>query len=145
MKRGYVPCSECFDPVPIAGPDDRKAGVMCLECAEGGVGQNITILYYGIGSEPERREVPNRLEEFQRLVGGYIELLPVEPHGNNIYLVCNEEGRREALRPNRLLNGNAIVGNCFVTAVTNSFHRSLTDDEISWVLTLLDGTGVYYD
>ncbi len=35
MKRGYVACSECGAPVPIAGPEDRRAGVMCLMCADG--------------------------------------------------------------------------------------------------------------
>lgn len=144
MKRGYVPCSECGDPVPVAGPEDRRAGVICLECAEGGVGGDIDILYYAVGSAPERRSVPNRLEEFQRLVGGDIQLVVIGAMGAGLFLVCNEDGRREQLRPNRLLNGVPIVGNCFVTAVTNSFHRSLTDDEISWVLTLLDGTGVFH-
>lgn len=38
MKRGFVPCSECFDPVPISGPEDRRAGVMCLKCARDGDG-----------------------------------------------------------------------------------------------------------
>lgn len=137
MKRGFVACSECGDPVPIAGPDDRRAGVMCLPCAEGP--DEITVIHYVVGADPAAVKVLGRLEEFQRLVGGYIELLSL---GNDIYLVCNEDGDREGLRPNRIVNGHAIVGNCFVTAVTNSFHRSLTDDEISAVLTLLDGTGV---
>ncbi len=35
VKSETVPCSECGAPVPIAGPEDRTAGVMCLECAEG--------------------------------------------------------------------------------------------------------------
>lgn len=139
MKRGFVPCSECFDPVPISGPDDKSAGVMCLDCAEGGVGNNIDIVVYAVGAAPERRSVPNRLAEFQRLVGGYIEMLGI---GSGVYVVCNEEGKREGLRPNRLVNREPIVGDFFVTAVTNSFHRSLTDDEISWVLTLLDGSEV---
>jgi hypothetical protein len=33
--RGFVPCSECFEPVPIAGPEDKTAGVRCLACADG--------------------------------------------------------------------------------------------------------------
>lgn len=114
---------------------------MCLACAGDEV-PDIGILYCGVDALPERRTIPNRLSEFQRLVGGWIELFGLR---DGVYIVCNEEGRKEALRPNRVIpGGDIMMGNFFVTAVANSFHRSLTEEEITEVLALLDGTGVFH-
>jgi hypothetical protein len=54
------------------------------------------------------------LEELQALVGGYIELLPLE---KNRYAVVNEEGMLHGLDLNpgaSLLLGQKIVGPCVV-------------------------------
>lgn len=80
----------------------------------------------------EAKEVENDLKTFQNLVGGYIEVLPV---GNNILLVCNEEGKLEELEPNFRLGNDVIVGDAVFVADGNDgeFH-SLSEGNIQRLL-----------
>ena len=57
------------------------------------------------GEEPVMEEIEDTLEAMQRLVGGYIEV--VKPWGNDIALICNEEGKLQNLTPNRVILRNA--------------------------------------
>ena len=51
--------------------------------------------------KPEALELEDRLEEMQKLVGGYIQAL--YPFDDPVALVCNEEGKLLGLPPNRVL------------------------------------------
>jgi hypothetical protein len=61
------------------------------------------------------RDEPMPFEEFQRLVGGYVE--PVSTHHPDMLMLVNEDGRMLGLRHNehaRLLTGRLIVGDVLV-------------------------------
>ncbi|MFQ7451097.1 MAG: DUF3846 domain-containing protein [Flavonifractor plautii] len=49
----------------------------------------IQVLKVASGKAPEAITIPNTLEAMQQMVGGYIEVIPLE----DVCLVCNEEGK----------------------------------------------------
>lgn len=53
------------------------------------------------GKKPEVLEIGNGLEEMQKLVGGFIQVL--YPFDDPVALICNEEGKLLDLPPNRVL------------------------------------------
>lgn len=65
------------------------------------------IVYKKPGKPAEARNVPNTLDEWQRLVGGYIETVSLS---ENIIIVCNEEGWLLDLQPNVKFRNQIIVG-----------------------------------
>ena len=60
------------------------------------------------GQAPESVYIENELEEFQKLVGGYIETLTL---ATNLAIIFNEEGRLLGLPHNFNLCGLDLVGN----------------------------------
>ena len=50
---------------------------------------SIQVLKIEPGKAPEVVTIPNTLEAMQQMVGGYIEVIPLE----DVCLVCNEEGK----------------------------------------------------
>ena len=60
--------------------------------------------------------ISDRLENLQKTVGGYIEVVPltVSPDGKRILLICNEEGKLQNLEPNIELFGDVIRGTFFL-------------------------------
>ena len=71
------------------------------------------------GKEPYIKVVENSLECLQKIVGGYIET--IRPFGDEVILVCNEEGRLRGLSLNREIFDERgrrldyIVGTFFLT------------------------------
>lgn len=66
-------------------------------------------------NRPAREEtIPNTLDTFQRLVGGYIETVTL---GADWTVVCNEEGRLEGLPYNMELCGVDFVGTIVLVGV----------------------------
>jgi hypothetical protein len=59
------------------------------------------------GCMPETEYIDNTLEEFQRLVGGYIEVLDL---ATDLAIICNEEGRLMDLEYNCAICGVSFVG-----------------------------------
>ena len=59
------------------------------------------------GCMPETEYIDNTLEEFQRLVGGYIEVLDL---ATDLAIICNEEGRLMDLECNCEICGVSFVG-----------------------------------
>ncbi len=55
----------------------------------------------------EARNVPNELDEWQKLVGGYIETVTLTPH---FAMIVNEEGRLLGLPDNFTWHGQYIKG-----------------------------------
>lgn len=56
-------------------------------------------------------EIDNSLEAMQKLVGGYVEVVYMF---DNVFMVCNEEGKLMGLEPNLVLrNGDVVVGDIF--------------------------------
>lgn len=90
--------------------------------------KKIKVLYKRIGQDPKVIEIEDTLKEKQKLVGGFIEVVPYGDHE----LICNEEGKIIGLYPNvafdyDTINGNFIIANDDYD--TGEF-ASLTDDEI---------------
>ena len=82
-----------------------------------------TVVWYRPGKPVKAVRVELNLANMQKLVGGKIQIVPLEPKGNSpeYTLICNEDGKNkyhnDALFP--LLNNNAnsvdvIFGPCFI-------------------------------
>ena len=85
------------------------------------------------GEPAEARNVPNTLIEWQRLVGGYIEVITLTPH---LIMIVNEEGKILSLPDNFTWHGDIIKGNAvFVGVKDNEFFdidRGLEEDLIGY-------------
>lgn len=55
-----------------------------------------------------------------------------------IYLVCNEEGKLQDLKPNRIVGDDVIVGTFFITKTDGENNMSLSEDEITEIMTLFN-------
>lgn len=83
------------------------------------------------GQMPEVKEVENELRVFNEIVGGYIETVSVI---DNIFCVCNEEGKLKGLPMNMFLNGELIVGDVFFCAFEGEDFVSLEDYQIEAIM-----------
>ena len=76
-------------------------------------------------------EIENSLENFQNIVGGYIEVFPLE---NNILMVLNEEGKLLDLPVNFTIGNEyykeEIVGNVFFAGRNDVDFDSLNESQI---------------
>ena len=95
------------------------------------------VVVKNVGEQGEIREVKNDLKPLQEIVGGYIEVYPIN---NNILIICNEEGKLNSLLPNIDIitvdaytgqqSKETIVGNiAFASAGIDDFE-SLSDEQI---------------
>ena len=102
-----------------------------------GEGNNkLTVLYIQPRKEPEEIVIDDTLEAMQSLVNGYIEeFMPFE---DDVAIICNEEGKINGLKPNRIIcdsEGNMIdivMGSFFIVNAPEDSDNfeSLTDDMI---------------
>lgn len=83
---------------------------------------------------PRVVEIDRGLESMQKVVGGYIEALPI---ADEVSIVCNEEAKLEGLPPNRGVYHKGelvdiICGTFFVCSAPYYSHsfESLTDDQL---------------
>ena len=76
--------------------------------------KEITVLKVEPGKSPETVTMPNTLDAMQKMVGGYIEVLPL----SDVSLVCNEDGKLMGLEGNRRLGNDIIVGTFFLAGDT---------------------------
>lgn len=96
----------------------------------------LRILLKKVGEKPVDTFVEDTLEAKQKLVGGLIEVVPLD----DVLLVCNEEGKILNMQPNLLFDYDYIAGDCFVIGddyETGKF-KSLTDEEIEEYTKILD-------
>lgn len=95
----------------------------------------IKVVFQRPGKLSEIRTIPNTLEAFQHLVGGYIETLSLP---NGFVIVINEEGRLKGLRANIICYAGVIVGNVVITKAEGEEFISLTPEQIQsargWLL-----------
>jgi len=95
----------------------------------------IKVVFQRPGKLSEIRTIPNTLEAFQQLVGGYIETLSLP---NGFVIVINEEGRLKGLRANIICYAGVIVGNVVITKAEGEEFVSLTPEQIQaargWLL-----------
>lgn len=87
----------------------------------------IRVLVVRVGQPAAVEEHHLTLEAMQRLVGGYVESVPL---GDGIFLSCHEEGKLQGLPPNFSLPGDVIVGDVFFCRIKGGDEASLTDNDI---------------
>lgn len=87
---------------------------------------NIKVIMCEVGKKPYIKEIPNELEEMQKLVGGYIEVVSLI---NGLIVVCNEEGRLMNLPINNNLGLN-IFGNFFIVRTNGEEFASIKDEDM---------------
>ncbi len=90
--------------------------------------QDITILKIEPKHEPEVVTVENSLHTFQKMVGGYIEVIDVS---NTVCIIVNEEGKLKELAPNRRFNGDILVGTILVVGRDGENLASLKADDMA--------------
>lgn len=72
--------------------------------------ETISALLVQPNKPPEVVEIDNNLTALQDIVGGYIEVC--KPFGDNVAIICNEEGKVNCLPPNRAIYGNESCNFC---------------------------------
>ena len=97
--------------------------------------KNIKVLVVKPEQAPTIAEYENRLETWQQLVGGYIELF--YPFEDDVAILCNDEGKIDGMPLNRAVkdaNGeilDIIAGTFAVVGLDNEDgFRSLTNAEL---------------
>ena len=75
--------------------------------------------------------VPNTLETFQRLVGGYIETVMLP---QNTVMIVNEEGKLKGLPHNFFYAGDDIVGTAVFCSQKNGDFTDIRPDAVKYVL-----------
>ena len=84
-----------------------------------------------VGKTPEVVDIENTLEAMQKVVGGYIELVPVR---TGCVMICNEEGRIHKLPYNFNLSNNNIVGDVLFTGQKGTDFTDLTESDVEMIL-----------
>lgn len=77
---------------------------------------------------PYDAEIENTLEEFRRIVGGYIQTVPC-PGVPGVELICYEEGKIMGLDTNLYIMPDVIVGTVIVVGVDGEEFASLTEKQ----------------
>lgn len=97
--------------------------------------QIIKVLKVEPDKHPELIEMTNELDAMQAIVGGYIEVMPIE---EGVAIVCNEEGKMDGEPLNRpIYHGGQMVdiiaGTFFIAGDDISIGEfvSLTDEQIA--------------
>ena len=98
--------------------------------------KKIKVMLYEVGKRGRVVEIGNDLKSMQELVGGYIEVVPLE---DDLVVVCDEEGILKYLPINRvmLLRGQRVPihGTFFVTkcAFGAEEFETLKPYDIAWL------------
>lgn len=101
--------------------------------------EEIRVLVMNPDQAPTVTSIPNTLSAFQNVVGGYLEMVTIDPRDNLVMLV-NEDGIRLGLEPNMAatqLCGMAghIVGPAVVLRVgPEGENVPVTDEDIERLL-----------
>ena len=80
---------------------------------------------------PYEKEVPDKLENLQAIVGGHIQA--IYPFQDHVALVCNEDGIGEGLEFNRMIperQYGGIFGTFFICGLGEENFISLTPEQM---------------
>lgn len=89
------------------------------------------VVIKNVNERPKVAEIGNDLESMHEIVGGYIESVYI---GNNIFMICNEEGKLFDLKPNFVLDGDVVVGNVFFAQADGAEFTDLSDENITIIM-----------
>ena len=90
------------------------------------------VVYLKVGRPPVVKDIDGSLESMQKLVGGYIQSVPLS---YNTALVCDEDGRMKGRPVNRVAftdDGkeiDLIRGDFFIVGTGSEDFVSLTDEQ----------------
>lgn len=87
-----------------------------------------------VGREPEVVEIEDRLEVYQEIVGGYIEVFPL---WDNILCICNEEGKLNGMLPNIMYGQEIICGDIIFISARGEDFVGLSDIQIDMLNIIL--------
>ena len=99
------------------------------------------IICCDVGEDAKLGFIYGGLVSMQELVGGYIEAIPLT---ERLSLVCNEEGKIQGLKPNRILiiDGkeiDVICGNFFIVGNGKEDFRGLMSEDVEVVHEMMVG------
>ena len=95
----------------------------------------IKCLYIKPGKAPLVFEIENTLESFQKLVGGYIEIVTdKDTKEHNALMICNEEGKIMDLEPNLWVDNDFVCGNVLIVGDDGDDFKSLNDEQIEYFI-----------
>ena len=90
--------------------------------------KEVRALLIPVHEEPKEIMLEDRLQEMQRLVGGYIEYFRLDDKTN---AVLNEEGKINGMEGNRLVGNEIICGDFLVVGDNGTGETtSLTDEQV---------------
>ena len=92
---------------------------------------------------PYEKEIPNTLEAKQKIVGGYIEQTCILDD-DSVFLICNEEGKINGMRPNRDIGYDIIFGPFIIVGDSdeNGNYTSLSEEQIEKYKKKFDGESI---
>ena len=94
----------------------------------------MTVLKVPPGKRPETVMISDTLEDLQKAVSGYIEV--IHPFDDSACIICNEEGKLNGLPLNRALTDDSgrivdiIAGTFLVAGVSDDGFSSLSAEQI---------------
>jgi hypothetical protein len=80
-----------------------------------------------VGKIGEIQEIEGSLKVLQYLVGGYITTYPL---GQNMLIICNEEGLLQGLKPNLQVGNQVLVGDIVIVKQGKEDFESLDEAQI---------------
>lgn len=101
-----------------------------------------------VGKESKIIDIDSNLENLQKIVGGYIEIIYPFSKLNlpTMALICNEEGKIKNLKPNRLFKSDLydfddiIYGDFLIVDTNNEDFIDLEEPFLSFFSLMLDVT-----
>ncbi|WP_293997672.1 DUF3846 domain-containing protein [uncultured Megasphaera sp.] len=81
-------------------------------------------------------QIANTLEEMQRIVGGYIQMIPLD---NDYMMICNEEGKLMNMQPNIWWLNDKIVGPIIIARQNGEDLEDLKRLEANNIKMIIDG------
>jgi hypothetical protein len=107
----------------------------------------IQIVVVEPNEKPYKLIIDNELEAFNKIVGGYIEIVPIgrTRKGAKVAITLNEEGKLQELPYNRNVVGfDILVGTFFITAYNlEGDNISLTNEEAEKYIRIFSPIEVY--
>lgn len=86
----------------------------------------LTCVVVPVGEKPFVHEIENEFRNFQDLVGGYIEILPLSP---TLLLLCDEDAKCKGREGNRHVGSQIIAGTFAIVGDAGENFRSLSESE----------------
>ena len=83
----------------------------------------INVIIVEPNKEPVIKEIDNTLDELQKIVDGYIEIVNLE---DDVDLICNDEGKIRDLPFNRVVNNDVIAGTFIIAGVDYAEGKTIS-------------------